>query len=116
MARVTGRPPKLTPERAEKILAAARAGVSRDAQAAAGGVDRSTLMRWLANGRTQKRGPYRDFRDALSRAENEAELRLVLRLQQIIGRARTSAPRLRRCGGCSSGSSRCDSAGRKRTP
>lgn len=95
---MTGRPAKLTAERAEKILAAARAGVSRDAQAAAGGVDRSTLKRWLAKGREQKSGRYRAFRAALSRAENEAELRLVLRLQQIIGQSkdiRTAAASVR---------------------
>ncbi len=64
-----GRPTKLTPEASAAVLAAVSAGLPRHLAAHAAGVDRSTLLRWLAEGRRAESGPCRDLRDALKKAE-----------------------------------------------
>lgn len=73
-----GRPSKLTPETAEKIIRAVRVGNFLETAAAAAGVHPATVYRWLAD--ADKKGApaaKREFRDALSRARAEAEQRLV---------------------------------------
>jgi hypothetical protein len=60
------RPTKLTKARREKILAAVRAGATRELAARAGGVSRSTLQVWIARGG--------DFADEVAAAEARWEL------------------------------------------
>lgn len=75
-----GRPTKLTPHVQKRICDAISAGNYREAAAQYGGVDKATLMRWLASDRQ----PYRDFRDAVIAAEAEAEVRMVAQWQAQI--------------------------------
>ena len=62
-----GRPTKLTPEVRQKICDAVRAGNYLDTAAEFGGVDRSTLHRWLRRGERASRGIYRDLADGVAR-------------------------------------------------
>src|SRR5512144_2790196 len=74
-----GRPPKLlAAEVREQLLAAVRAGNYPKQAAEAAGIDRATFYRWLAKGR-EPAAPkeYRDFCDALTRAEAQAEVHAV---------------------------------------
>jgi hypothetical protein len=72
----TGRPSKCSPERVEAILAMLRAGNTRSAAAAAAGVDRSQLWRWMARDAT--------FRNAIEKAEAEAKLRFVGQIDRAV--------------------------------
>lgn len=87
MAR-TGRPSELTPENRELILKAVRTFATREAAAIAGGVDVSTLYRWLAKGKKKgkRNAEYRDFREALLKAEAEAEVGMMATIQNAARR------------------------------
>ncbi len=63
-----GRPSKLS-ESSGAVLLSVRAGLGRGQAAAAAGLGRATLMRWLARGRLERRGPYRTFLRSLEGAE-----------------------------------------------
>lgn len=63
-----GRTSKRSPEREQAILNALRIGNTRRAAAAAGEVDQNTFYRWLEDG---------TFRDAVEKAEAEAERRFL---------------------------------------
>lgn len=67
------RPTKLTPERAEALIELLRDGVYVETACAACGVGTSTFYRWM----TIDREPYVEFRDAVKKAEAEAETRAV---------------------------------------
>lgn len=77
--RPTGRPPKLEPERADRILQAVRAGNYLRTAAEYAGVGKTTLYRWLERADDpQETDPrYAHFRDALEQARAEAEARIV---------------------------------------
>lgn len=69
-----GRPTKLSPEVTERILEGLRAGAYAETAAAAAGIGRSTLYRWLQLGEDPDApAEFREFRDAIKRAEAEAE-------------------------------------------
>ena len=59
----TGRPSKFAPE-AAAVLAHVRRDSPRHIAANAAGLGRSTLMRWMARGKGERRGQFRDFWDA----------------------------------------------------
>jgi transposase len=71
------RPTKLSPEVRERVVNAVRAGNYFEAAARAAGISESTLYRWLERGAEEKRGVYRDFREAVRRAEAESEVHAV---------------------------------------
>jgi transposase-like protein len=76
-----GRPTELTPELTEAICKTLRlAGTVEDAARRAG-IDDSTLYRWQARGKREKRGLYREFCEAIKKAK--AERRRVLELQML---------------------------------
>lgn len=77
-----GRPTKLTPTRSEQILKAIKASATREVSARAAGVGVSTLYAWLERGRAEESGDYRDFLDAVDRAEAEAEVTLGLHVRR----------------------------------
>lgn len=90
MTNTTGRPPKLTPERADQILQAIRAGNYLQTAAQYAGIGTTTLYRWLerANNPDEQDPRYREFRDRLERARAEAEVRVVATvLKGIVGGA-----------------------------
>lgn len=77
-----GRPSKLTPEVQEKICNAIRAGNYYEAACAYAGIDYSTFRRWMVQGEKAKSGKYREFYEAVKKAEYEAEIRLVAMWQK----------------------------------
>jgi transposase len=73
----------LTPEVQAQICEAVAAGNTRHDAAAYAGVGRSTFLAWLARGKQKKGGArYRDFRDAVKKAEADAVVRNVAIIQQ----------------------------------
>jgi len=66
----------------KRLCDAIRAGNYYEAACAYAGIDYSTFRRWMKKGEEQKRGKYREFCEAVTRAELEAEARLVAQWQQ----------------------------------
>ena len=75
-----GRPSKFSPEAAAAVLEHVRRGATRGLAANAAGLGRSTFMRWMARGKKERRGPFRDFWDALKKAEAESVMELLQRI------------------------------------
>ena len=71
------RPSKLSAEVRERIVTAIRAGNYADAAAQAAGISPSTYYRWMARGERERAGAFRAFREAVVRAEAEAEVHAV---------------------------------------
>jgi transposase len=71
------RPTKLTPEIQERIVAAIRAGNYAEPAARSAGISPATYYRWLRRGEEASCGIYRDFYEAVRRAESEAEVYAV---------------------------------------
>jgi len=71
----TGRPTKLTPETQTKIVNLLRAGNYVETAAAFCDIDKPSIYDWLKRGNRQKTGIYRDFLNAVERAQAEAEIR-----------------------------------------
>ncbi len=71
------RPTKLTPEVAERIVAAIRAGNFPEPAARSAGVSPATLYRWKRLGGQEASGPHRDLVEAIRRAEGEAEVHAI---------------------------------------
>jgi transposase len=81
--RAPGRPSKLTPEAIAQLEQLVRAGTTIDVAAAAVGVNRATIYRWLAAGEKARKGTYtRQLREAVERARAESESVLVARIGQ----------------------------------
>jgi transposase len=77
--------PKLTEVPAEvqqKIIQALLGGNYLETAAAYAGIHKSTLYNWLKRGARQKTGPFRDFSDAVRKAQADAEVRDVARIAQ----------------------------------
>ena len=72
----------MTPEVQKRICDAIRAGNYYQAACAYAGIGYSTFRRWMTMGEEAKRGKYREFWEAVTRAELEAEARLVAQWQQ----------------------------------
>jgi hypothetical protein len=72
-----GRPDKLTPDRQQKLIEAIVAGNYYETACAVAGVDYSTFRRWMQRGEEELQGKYREFFEALTRAEAEAETQAV---------------------------------------
>ncbi len=73
-----GRQTKLTPEVQERIVRAIRSGNYAQVAAAGAGIDKSTYWRWMAD----ERPLYRAFRDAVEKADADAEARNIALVQQ----------------------------------
>lgn len=85
MTRV-GRPSKLTPDTKRRLLDAIRAGNYREPACVYAGISISTFYLWLEKGREQKSGQYMEFMEEVTRAEAEAEVRMVAQWQAHIPR------------------------------
>jgi AcrR family transcriptional regulator len=73
-----GRPSKLTPQVANRIVAAIRAGNYMQAAAEHAGVNPATVYRWLADAdRPRARRELREFREAVMRARADCEVGMV---------------------------------------
>jgi transposase-like protein len=69
------RPTKLSPELQQRIVQALSAGAYVETAAAMAGVSKQTLYSWLKRGADQAQGPFREFLDAVEKAQAEAEVR-----------------------------------------
>jgi hypothetical protein len=76
------RPTKLTPELQEKICNAIRAGNYYEAACGFVGIHYSTFRRWMIQGENAKSGKYKEFFEAIKKAEHDAEVRLVAQWQK----------------------------------
>lgn len=77
-----GRPPALTPEVQERIVAALTAGNTRKDAAVYAGVSERALYYWLAKGRKARRSPYVQLMQAVKKAEADAVVTSVARIRQ----------------------------------
>ena len=76
MAKTTGRKTKLSPDLQKRLLDAIAAGNYIHTACAAVGIGESTYFKWLERGRAGE-SPYREFIEALTRAEQQAIVSLV---------------------------------------
>lgn len=76
------RPTKLTPELQERLTEAIRAGNYYEAACGYAGIHYSTFRRWMDTGERAKSGKFREFYEAVTRAEQEAEVRMVAQWQK----------------------------------
>ena len=72
----TGRKTKLSPDLQKRLLDAIAAGNYIHTACAAVGIGESTYFKWLERGRAGE-SPYREFMEALTRAEQQAIVSLV---------------------------------------
>lgn len=72
-----GAPSLFTPEVCKKIIDAVKAGNYDYIAAEAAGIDRTTFFRWMKRGKKEGEGEYWEFCNAVTKAENEAETRIV---------------------------------------
>ena len=77
-----GRPSKLTPERQEKLVEAIQAGNYYTSACAYAEIAYSNFRQWMIKGEAEESGKYRDFHEAIKKAEAAAELRNVGVIQQ----------------------------------
>lgn len=70
-----GRPTKITRELIDAIAGTVRTGCYLDTAARYHGVSKASFHAWMKKGHEQKRGIYRDFLDALERAQSAADVR-----------------------------------------
>lgn len=83
-----GRPSKLEPEVRAKIAALIQGGMFAQDAAASMGIGVSTFYAWLDRGRRQKRGEYREFLEAIDRAQAMRRNLLLQRITKASGEAR----------------------------
>ena len=72
------RPTKLTPEIQARIVTAIRAGNYAGPAARSAGISEPTYYRWLERGANEEQGIYREFHDAVRRAEADAEVHAIV--------------------------------------
>ncbi len=81
-----GRPPhrpcKLTPQVQETIVTWLQSGNYLETAAHLAGVNKQTIYTWLKRGQKEKSGEFRDFLDAVNKAQAGAEARLVMLLEK----------------------------------
>jgi hypothetical protein len=88
-----GRPTKYSPERAKAILLSIREANTLRASAEHGGISYQTFLNWMERGeaalslpdeeRTKEDARFLEFFDSVTRAQAEAEVRLVAAIQAI---------------------------------
>jgi transposase len=76
------RPTKLTPAVRERVAQAVRLGATYEHAALAGGVDYSTFRRWMEKGERAASGAFREFRDAIKKAEGAALVGWLAKIEQ----------------------------------
>jgi len=77
----TGRPTKLTEEVTTTITNAIAVGATFKHAAQAAGIDRLTFQRWMRLGKAAQSGEYRNFYNAVKKAETAGVLLLLQRIQ-----------------------------------
>lgn len=77
MAGKAGRPSKLTEDVKRRLLDAIRAGNYYETACQFAGISYQTFRNWMERGEQAKTGQYFEFFEAVTRAEAEAEARMV---------------------------------------
>jgi len=77
-----GRKLKLNDELQNKICTAIRAGNYASVAAQYAGISEATFYKWMAFGEKQKSGVYVEFREAIKKAEADAEVAAVAIIQK----------------------------------
>lgn len=77
-----GRPSKLTSEVKARLVQAIEAGNYYEAACGYAGITYTTFRNWMIKGENAKSGTYREFFEAITRAETVAEVRMVAQWQQ----------------------------------
>jgi transposase len=72
-----GRPTKLQPERVARLLEALREGNYYRAACAKADIGFNTFRAWMKAGQAQRRGKFREFLNAVRKAEGEAQAEIV---------------------------------------
>jgi transposase len=79
-----GQPCKLTPEVQTRICNAVSAGNYYEAACAYAGISYDTFQNWMRRGREARSGSFFDFFVAVSKAQAEAEVRVVAQWQKHV--------------------------------
>ncbi len=79
---MAGRPSKLTSEVKARLVQAIEAGNYYEAACGYAGITYTTFRNWMIKGENAKSGTYREFFEAITRAETVAEVRMVAQWQQ----------------------------------
>lgn len=79
------RPSKLSVEVRERVVQAIRAGNYAEAACQSAGISPSTYYRWLARGEHEPTSEYAVFREAVVRAEADAEVHAVAIIRRAMG-------------------------------
>jgi len=79
------RPSKLTDEVTERVVQAVRAGNYAEAACQSAGISSSTYYRWMSRGDQDPGSDYARFREAVLRAEAEAEVYAVAIIRRAMG-------------------------------
>ena len=77
-----GRPSKLTPETQSKLIQAIRGGSFLVVACEFAGVSYKVFRDWMIRGETEGKGQFREFRNAVIKAESEVEVRLTASWQK----------------------------------
>jgi hypothetical protein len=84
-----GRPSKLTPETANRVVSVLRAGGYTETAASVAGVNTRRLREWMARGDPEgtdpRNAPYREFAAAVTKARAESEARNVAIITRAAG-------------------------------
>jgi len=77
-----GRPTKFEPKTCELIVQSVRLGAPWELAPLRAGVDYTTFRKWIQRGQAEKTGPYREFFEAIKRAEGEAVVRRLVVIER----------------------------------
>lgn len=75
------RPTKLTPELQRRLCDAIAAGNYYQAACGYAGISYSKFREWMIRGKKQRKGQFREFREAVQKAQYDAEVRIVAQWQ-----------------------------------
>lgn len=77
-----GRPTKLTPETQKRIVDGIRMGATYELASQYGGVAYNTFNEWMKAGEGAQSGRYRDFYEAVKKAEGEAAIGWLAKIEK----------------------------------
>jgi transposase len=79
-----GRISRLTPELQAEIVRRVAAGNYPAVAAVSAGISASTFYAWMARGKKERSGPFRDFLRAVRKAESDAEVQNIAIIRQVM--------------------------------